>query len=357
MKKSQEDLKGFPQDTIPPKVIPDEAEPREDWETEEPEGRARPESDWEELPEIIEETKVVLLPVNPSLVYVYWQIASPEREEVARVFSRLGPRAQPVLRFHAATQASPEGSNAANWFDAEIALGTGNWYVHLEKPAKAYWVDLGLRSEGSGFHRLARSNVAEIPRGGPSEKSEESYLDVASEVSQAEAVVVPGEGSGASRRGLTIAEPQGGDRRWREGGEASRTAPAYHERQLGEGNEWEDKSVLRRAPVATEPQCGERDWREGTDVFESGPFYDALRGQEEIGQEPENAKSFCAATPAEMERKLAESYPQRKWEGPWFAPGTEGGEEPQLAGSERADLTEVTERSFRAGLSSGQKLS
>lgn len=74
-------------------------------------------------------------------------------------------------------------------------------------------------------------------------------------------------------------------------------------------------------------------------------------------QEPQETRSRHAVTVAEMDRKLADFYEHRIWEWSTWAPEREerGGSQP--SGSRGPDLTEVSERSFRAGLSSGQKSS
>jgi hypothetical protein len=314
VKQRQEKSKQSLQDAVAPQATLDQAESAEAREAETPEGRARLECDSEELPGSDEETKVVLLPVNPYLVHVYWGIAVHDLEEVGRVFSRLGPRAQPVLRFYDITQVNFGGANASSWFDVEIALGAGNWYVHLESPAKSCCIDLGLRTAGGGFHRLARSNVAETPRACPSDKLEESYLFVEGDYIRAETPVTPGETAEVVE---TLPEPS----------------------------------------FASEPRGGEGKWLEGVDASRSAPTSGESQGEEEKGQEPEELRFFRAASIGEIERKLAEFYPQRRWEWPSLAPQAEGTTEPQPSGKERADLTAVSERSFHTGLSSGQKSS
>ncbi len=89
--KSEEESKLLPRDSALPDVIPDVAESGEERDTEELYARRRLED--EEIPGGDEETKVVLLPVNPHLLYVYWEFSARDLEEVGRVFSRLGPRA------------------------------------------------------------------------------------------------------------------------------------------------------------------------------------------------------------------------------------------------------------------------
>src|SRR5208282_776691 len=115
--------KRFPPGAASPQGTPDEGESAEERETATWEGPAALEVDSEELPDSVEETKAVLLPVNPHLVHVYWEIAAHDLEEVNRIFSRLGPRAQPVLRFYETAHADFDDANPSRWFEVEIALG------------------------------------------------------------------------------------------------------------------------------------------------------------------------------------------------------------------------------------------
>lgn len=293
MKKKQKPRKSkrSPRRTHPRQASADEIKSAKERKAESPEGPAALECEWEELPDIDEETKVVLLPVNPYLVHVYWGIAANDLEELGRVFRRLGPRAQPVLRFYDITHINFDGTNAPSWFEVEIDLRAGNWYVHLQSPAKSYCIDLGLRTEGGGFHRLARSNVAETPRAWPSDKVEESYLLVEGDYPRVEAVVPRGAAA-----------------------EAAKTPP--------------------------EPSS-------------AGKQHDG----EEKGPEAKELRIFRTAVPGELERKLAELYRRQGWERSGFAPKAGSTSDPQPSGEERADLTELSEKNFRAGISSGRKSS
>jgi hypothetical protein len=155
---------------------------------------------------------------------------------------------------------------------------------------------LGLRTEGGGFRRLARSNVAETPRAWPSDKVEENYLLVEEDYPRVEAVAPTGE---AATVGKTPSEP-----------------PSVGEQHGGEEKGPGGRGASRSAPTDAE-----------------------------------------TAAPGESERILAELYRRLGWGWSGLAPeaGDKGDRQP--SGKERADLTELSERSFRAGISSGRKSS
>jgi hypothetical protein len=131
----------------------------------------------EGLPESYDQTRVVLLPVDPYLVHVYWEIA-PRDEEQARRRAR-SLRFQATLRFYDITHSVSDRSNAQTQFDVDIDLGPGKWYVHLWSPEKRYFVDLGLRTEDGRFVPIARSNVVHTPRAQPSTNVDEHYMPIA----------------------------------------------------------------------------------------------------------------------------------------------------------------------------------
>lgn len=333
MEKSQEESKPSLRDRASPQVIPCETGCGGERENEEREGRTGLEDDRQEIQGGAEETKVVLLPVNPHLVHVYWEISARDLEEVGRLFSRLGPRAQPVLRFYDTTQAELHSVDSARGFEAVIALGAEKWYVRLENPASSYCIDLGLRMPGGSFHRLARSNVAEMPKAGPSDRLGERYLVVEGDHPPAEVVVAPEDFIAESRTVPAYAVPQRQEENWPERSGASAPVPVYAEHPGEEGN------------VAADQR-----------VSPGRPLYDEWQGNGDIDQELEGARLSRAPRPENVERQLAESYQQPRWERVWWEPGVRGREESRAATNRCADLTEMSERSFRAGLSSGQKL-
>jgi len=354
--------KRFPPGAASPQGTPDEGESAEERETATWEGPAALEVDSEELPDSVEETKVVLLPVNPHLVHVYWEIAAHDLEEVNRIFSRLGPRAQPVLRFYETAHADFDGANASRWFEVEIALGAGSWYVRLESPARFYCIDLGLRTEGSGFRRLARSNVAEIPRVRPSDRTEESCLLVQGDYSPAETLATVREGAGAVRSAPTYAEPYSGKGKWVQGGNASRSALTYSEPPGREENRVRSWGASRIALPHGEHGDAGGSGPKGGDALPSAPACAEQWGEHEHERESTGGSESAPAnlrgsSPGEIEGKLEELYGLGMWEWAGFAHQVGDASELQHTGRECADLTELSERSFRAGVSSGRKSS
>jgi hypothetical protein len=98
-------------------------------------------------------SKVSLIVVNPYLVHAYWDV-DPSRLPT-------GTKCV-VLRFHDVSETAPGPP-----FDVDIDLRAPNWYVHLWSPAKSYYADLAVKTEGGEFIPLATSNRVETPRAWP----------------------------------------------------------------------------------------------------------------------------------------------------------------------------------------------
>ncbi len=134
------------------------------------------------FPDLYDKTRVVLLPVDPYLIHVYWDIAKRDLKRVRDQIGKAAQRAQATLRFYDITDIFFDGTNAHSSFDVDIDLQTGNWYAHLWSPGRSYCVDLG------GRRIIARSNGAETPPAYPSEKGAERYMLVLGDYKRVEIV-------------------------------------------------------------------------------------------------------------------------------------------------------------------------
>ncbi len=353
MDKSQEESKLIPRGSASPDVIPDEAGSGEERDSGELYARARWED--EEIPGGDEETKVVLLPVNPNLLYVYWEFSARDLEEMSRVFSRLGPRARPVLRFY--ETANPDSLNSASCFEVAIALSAGKWYVHLEHPAKSYCLDLGIYLGQGSFRLLARSNVSQMPQACPSEKMEERYLCVEGGHCPEQVVAPPAEGRNASQSAPSEDKTQAPPERLLRSAEALLTARAWAEPRGREVNGPEHRGAWEPVAESTGHPGDEAELAAHPGASHSRPFYDDSEDNGGINRELERTRISRGAPPEETQRHLAEFHRQRSWDWAWWSPGVEDRKESQPAAESRTDLTDLSESKFRAGISSGQKSS
>jgi hypothetical protein len=119
------------------------------------------------LPTGYGKTRIVLLPVDPYLVHVYWEVSGSGTGFVKALVEAGALRPQAVLRFHDVTAMPVGGVRAEGSFDVKVDVEARNWYVRLLSPEKSYVVDLGFRGRDGRFHRIARSNRGETPRAWP----------------------------------------------------------------------------------------------------------------------------------------------------------------------------------------------
>ncbi len=119
------------------------------------------------LPAGYGETRIVLLPIDPYLVHVYWEVSGSGTAFVKALVEVGALRPQALLRFHDVTAMPVGGVRAEGSFDVEVEIESRNWYVRLLSPEKSYVVDLGFRGRDGSFHRVARSNRGETPRAWP----------------------------------------------------------------------------------------------------------------------------------------------------------------------------------------------
>ncbi len=117
-------------------------------------------------------TKVVLLPVDPYTVHVYWELDSEGQKQAGKVLGRHFLKSRPILRFYDITNLTFDGTNAHGFFDIPVDLSKRTCYVHLQSPQKTYFVDVGWKTEQGRFFCVGRSNTAHTPRAWPTENGD-----------------------------------------------------------------------------------------------------------------------------------------------------------------------------------------
>lgn len=112
----------------------------------------------QEIPFEYGKNQVMLLVVDPSFVFTYWEIRHDTLQEAQH---RLGHGSKLTLRFYDITHTgNPDAS--PNW-DVEVFDRLGNWYLRLARPEQRLCLDIGLKSSTGEFWRFSRSNVMRLP--------------------------------------------------------------------------------------------------------------------------------------------------------------------------------------------------
>lgn len=151
----------------------------------------RPKSEQDDLPDSYNETRVVLLPVEPYLLHVYWEVASVELEKAKHQLDGNYGQSQAILRCYDVTNIIFNGMNAHGSFDVYIDLLAKSRYIHLWSPEKSYFVELGFKTRKGRFYPVARSNIAQIPPDWPAPKSDEHYMLVEGDYDLLQSVPAP----------------------------------------------------------------------------------------------------------------------------------------------------------------------
>ncbi|AJC73355.1 hypothetical protein AJ81_03040 [Pseudothermotoga hypogea DSM 11164 = NBRC 106472] len=121
------------------------------------------------LPQSYGSDRLVLLSVNPNLVYVYWDLSS-------ETLSKLSAQKEVLLRLYDVTYIVFDGTNAHRIFEAGVHLSmTRNYYFHVPMANADYLAELGFKAEGK-FVPVLRSNVARTPSNTPSTSVRQRWI-------------------------------------------------------------------------------------------------------------------------------------------------------------------------------------
>jgi len=132
----------------------------------------RPKTNYADLPFSYGETELVLMPVDPFSIFVYWDFSPKDWKTVQ------ARRHPVVLRVYDVTNIRFNGSNAHTFFDLQVALDSQNWYVPLWSAEKSLCAELGWLDPDGKFRPIVRSNFIQTPRAGVSTYTEERWVEV-----------------------------------------------------------------------------------------------------------------------------------------------------------------------------------
>jgi hypothetical protein len=112
----------------------------------------------QEIPSEYGKDSVVLLVVDPSFVFTYWEVRNESLEEASRHVGK----GKLTLRFYdVGTSPTPEHGH---FWDVEIFDRLGNWYLKLAHPEQNLCLDIGVKNSQGDFYRIARSNLVKLPQ-------------------------------------------------------------------------------------------------------------------------------------------------------------------------------------------------
>ena len=106
--------------------------------------------------------RVILLVIDPKMIYTYWEI-KPETFYEGK--NRIGHDSDLTLRIYDVTNLeSFNGYNAHYSWDVKVNDLIGGWYLRLGSSDKSLVVDIGVKNHNGAFYTLVRSNYNLVPR-------------------------------------------------------------------------------------------------------------------------------------------------------------------------------------------------
>jgi hypothetical protein len=179
----------------------------------EPAARAAARIEPEHIPWGYGRDRVTAAAVDPDRLYVYWE-ATDEGIALARAaLGPAGPGAWLVVRVSDVTGVLFDGTNAHRSFDHRVGRGDRQWFFDVNRPTSSVVVELGLRSAGGGFERLARAARVEFPRRGPVAWAPAEWMTVVAETGEVRHTGsgAPGRPAAAPGQGLASGPGPGAD--------------------------------------------------------------------------------------------------------------------------------------------------
>ncbi len=128
------------------------------------------------LPEVYNETRIIVLLRDPAWAFAYWDIHDGTLQELLNddEFEELFLRVVELQERSAGSRSSHANRNnhannrenlkAVASFDIPVQPSDGSWYIHLPKQGTYYRIDL-LSRIGGKTSRLALSNIIAVPSG------------------------------------------------------------------------------------------------------------------------------------------------------------------------------------------------
>ncbi|QTA37719.1 DUF4912 domain-containing protein [Thermosipho ferrireducens] len=127
------------------------------------------------LPETYGKDKLILMPVNPNWIHIYWDFSI----RTQKILSDLPYGSRTALRIYDVTYIRFDGNNAHRTFELIVDVRkTKNYYFNVPMPDANYLAELGYITKDRRFVPLLRSNVCKTPANSPSPSSRERWLDI-----------------------------------------------------------------------------------------------------------------------------------------------------------------------------------
>ena len=124
------------------------------------------------IPHRYNETRITAMVKDPEWVYTYWDIEQNLVDNLELRNRRL------AVRVYDVTEVSFDGGNAHYFFDIDVTVDSGSWFIKIPESNRNYCLDIGYFDSEGRFQTLARSNIVSVPRNGVSDVYDERWMVV-----------------------------------------------------------------------------------------------------------------------------------------------------------------------------------
>ncbi|MCP4714932.1 MAG: DUF4912 domain-containing protein, partial [Deltaproteobacteria bacterium] len=127
---------------------------------------------------------VALIMVTPRRGHVYWHIRPETAQSLQAARNDTLQNAPLTVRIYDVTDIIFNGLNAQRFFDLQVDGLRGNYYFHVDQPARNYLAEIGFRGWDTTYHALARSETTLFERESPARHYDPRGLFVSRSLNQ-----------------------------------------------------------------------------------------------------------------------------------------------------------------------------
>ena len=132
----------------------------------------------EHVPWSYGQDRITAMAVDPDTLYVYWEVTDPAMERARAALGGEGAGAWLDLRVYDISGLIFDGGNAHSYFDHGLGRSDRQWFFTIGKPSSSAIVEVGVRSPGGAFARIARSSRVDFPRSSAAPWSDPEWMTV-----------------------------------------------------------------------------------------------------------------------------------------------------------------------------------
>ena len=120
-----------------------------------------------ELPDRYGDHRLVVMARDPNWAYAYWDLNPTQVRNLLKSARQTASEVRWILRVYSAALHPVE--EKGHFFDVDIQVQGGNYYLNLSKPGARFIVEIGVMDHSGMFRSTAQSNPVIMPLNHPSD--------------------------------------------------------------------------------------------------------------------------------------------------------------------------------------------